>query len=200
MTDPSPLNPPPERVVASTPILAATLRWGGLLTAGLVVLGAIIGFLVAGADGAWSALAGVLTAAVFLGITALSILIANRWFGDPLYVQLFFAIVLGGWLLKLGLFVVIMIVLSGQPWVEPMVFFLSIVTGVVATLVIDVIVITKMRLPNVSDASLPSEAPTDHAPGVQLPTVVPEDRAPGRHHIVPEPGDQEGPAEQAPRS
>ena len=90
-------------------------------------------------------------------------------------------------------------VLRGVPWT-----FLSFagtrVVGVVATLVIDVIVITKMRLPNVSDASLPSEAPTDHAAGVQLPTVVPEDRAPGRHHIVPEPGDQEGPAEQAPRS
>jgi tripartite-type tricarboxylate transporter receptor subunit TctC len=33
-------------------------------------------------------------------ITGLSILIANRWFGDPLYVQFFFAIVLGGWLLS----------------------------------------------------------------------------------------------------
>ncbi len=186
--------------VSSNPILRRTLIWSAVSMAVLAIVAGAIGLLVGGTEGLVSGLLGVVLAMLFLGITALSILIANRWFGDPLYVQLFFAIVLGGWLLKLGLFVVIMIVLSGQPWIEPMVFFLSIVTGVVATLVIDVIVITRMRLPNVSDASLPSEAPTDRAPGVELPTVVPEDRAPGRHHIVPEPQGEEGPGEQPPRS
>jgi len=186
--------------VSSNPILRRTLIWSAVSMVILAIVAGAIGLLVGGTEGLISGLLGVVLAMLFLGITALSILIANRWFGDPLYVQLFFAIVLGGWLLKLGLFVVIMIVLSGQPWISPMVFFLSIVTGVVATLVIDVIVITRMRLPNVSDASLPTEAPTDHAPGVQLPTVVPEDRAPGRHHIVPEARDPEGPAEEAPRS
>jgi len=186
--------------VSSNPILRRTLIWSALSMVVLALVAGGIGLAVGGVEGLVSGLLGVVLAMLFLGITALSILIANRWFGDPLYVQLFFAIVLGGWLLKLGLFVVIMIVLSGQPWIEPMVFFLSIVTGVVATLVIDVIVITKMRLPNVSDASLPTEAPTDHAPGVQLPTVVPEDRAPGRHHIVPEDQEPEGAGEDAPRS
>nr|WP_236571172.1 hypothetical protein [Microbacterium hydrocarbonoxydans] len=186
--------------VSSNPILRRTLLWSALSMVVLAIVAGVIGLLVGGGEGLVSGLLGVVLSMLFLGITALSILIANRWFGDPLYVQLFFAIVLGGWLLKLGLFVVIMIVLSGQPWIEPMVFFLSIVIGVVATLVIDVIVITRMRLPNVSDASLPSEAPIDRAPGVELPTVVPEDRAPGRHHIVPEPREQDGPAEDAPRS
>ncbi|CAH0159585.1 hypothetical protein SRABI98_00989 [Microbacterium sp. Bi98] len=186
--------------VSSNPILRRTLIWSAVSMAVLAIVAGAIGLLVGGTEGLVSGLLGVVLAMLFLGITALSILIANRWFGDPLYVQLFFAIVLGGWLLKLGLFVVIMIVLSGQPWIEPMVFFLSIVTGVVATLVIDVIVITRMRLPHVSDASLPSEAPIDRAPGVELPTVVPEDRAPGRHHIVPEPPAQDGSGEQPPRS
>lgn len=186
--------------VSSNPILRKTLLWSALSMVVLAILAGVIGLLVGGGEGLVSGLLGVVLAMLFLGITALSILIANRWFGDPLYVQLFFAIVLGGWLLKLGLFVVIMIVLSGQPWVHPMVFFLSIVTGVVATLVIDVIVITRMRLPNVSDASLPSEAPADVAPGVQLPTVVPEDRAPGRHNLIPDSRDHEGPADEAPRS
>ncbi|WP_295105229.1 hypothetical protein [uncultured Microbacterium sp.] len=186
--------------VSSNPILRRTLIWSAVSMAVLAIVAGAIGLLVGGTEGLVSGLLGVVLAMLFLGITALSILIANRWFGDPLYVQLFFAIVLGGWLLKLGLFVVIMIVLSGQPWIEPMVFFLSIVTGVVATLVIDVIVITRMRLPHVSDASLPSEAPIDRAPGVELPTVVPEDRAPARHHIVPEPPAQDGSGEQPPRS
>ncbi|OAN43498.1 hypothetical protein [Microbacterium sp. H83] len=172
--------------VSSNPILRKTLIWSALSMVILAVVAGVVGLLVGGGEGLVSGLLGVVLAMLFLGITGLSILIANRWFGDPLYVQFFFAIVLGGWLLKLGLFVVIMIVLSGQPWIHPMVFFLSIVAGVIVSLAIDVLVLTRMRLPNVSDVSLPVSAPEDRAPEVQLPTVVPEDRAPGRHHIVPE--------------
>ena len=150
--------------VSSTPILRRTLVWSSVSAAVLAVLAGGIGFAVAGANGLWSGLLGVLLAVVFLGITGGSILFANRWFGDPIYVQLFFAIVLGGWLLKLGIFVVVMIVLSGQPWIVPMVFFLSIVAGVAMSLVVDVVVLTQMRLPNVSDISLPTEVPEDRAP------------------------------------
>lgn len=170
--------------VSSTPILRRTLIWSAVSMAILALAAGVVGLLVAGGEGLVSGLLGVVLAMLFLGITALSILIANRWFGDPLYVQLFFAIVLGGWLLKLGVFVVIMIVLSGQPWIHPLVFFLSIVAGVLMSLVVDVLVLTKMRLPNVSDAALPTEAPEDRAPGAQLPTSVPEDRAPGRHDLL----------------
>ncbi|UJP11374.1 hypothetical protein L2X99_07625 [Microbacterium sp. KUDC0406] len=150
--------------VSSTPILRRTLLWSA---AGALVVGIVagaIGFVVGGWNGMWSGLLGVFLAFVFLAITGASILIANRWFGDPLYVQIFFAIVLGGWLIKLGIFIVVMIVLSGQAWIQPMVFFLSIVAGVLLSLVVDVIVLTKMRLPHVSDVELPSEAPEDHAP------------------------------------
>ncbi|MBP3978092.1 hypothetical protein [Microbacterium sp. BLY] len=167
--------------VSSTPILRRTLVWSAVATVVLALLAGGIGFAVAQGEGLISGLLGVLLAALFLGITGLSILIANRWYGDPLYVQLFFAIVLGGWLLKLGVFVVVMILLSGQPWIEPMVFFLSIVAGVLMSLVIDVVVLTQMRLPAVSDTTLPTE--------------VPEDRAPGAAN-----GTADGPADAAPRS
>ncbi|HWV48577.1 MAG TPA: hypothetical protein VN035_03895 [Microbacterium sp.] len=150
--------------VSSTPILRRTLIWSVIAAGILAVLAGGIGFAVAGGEGLVSGLLGVLLAVVFLGITGLSILIANRWYGDPLYVQFFFAIVLGGWLLKLGLFVVIMIVLAGQPWIVPMVFFLSIVAGVAMSLIIDVVVLTRMRLPNVSDITLPTVNPEDDAP------------------------------------
>lgn len=151
--------------VSSTPILRRTLIWSAVAAVVLAAVAATVGGLVAGVPGVWSGLVGVLLAVVFLAITALSILIANRWYGDALYVQLFFAIVLGGWLLKLGLFVVVMLVLRGQPWISPMVFFLSIVAGVLMSLVVDVIVLLRMRLPNVSDAQLPTEVPEDRAPG-----------------------------------
>lgn len=151
--------------VSSNPILRRTLLWSAGAAVALGVIAAAIGFAVAGVNGMWSGLLGVLLAVLFLAITGASILFANRWFGDPLYVQLFFAIVLGGWLLKLGIFIVVMIVLSGQPWIVPLVFFLSIVAGVAMSLIVDVIVLVRMRLPNVSDISLPTEAPEDRAPG-----------------------------------
>ena len=150
--------------VSSTPILRTTLVWSGIVTAVLAVAGAIVGFLMGGTTGLVSALLGVLTAAVFLAITGASILIANRWYGDPLYVPVFFGIVLGGWILKLIVFIVALLVLRGQPWIEPRIFFVAVVVSVLASLVVDVVVLMRMRMPHVSDASLPTEVVPDEAP------------------------------------
>lgn len=150
-------SPNPRTPISSTPILRTVLVWSGTVTAILAVAGAIVGFLVAGMTGLWSALAGVLVAAVFLGITGGSILIANRWFGDPLYVPIFFGIVMGGWILKFVVFIVILLVLRDQPWIEPAVFFVAAVVSVIASLAVDVVVMVRMRVPNVSDVELPTD-------------------------------------------
>ena len=150
-------SPNPRTPISSTPILRTVLVWSGTVTAILAVVGAIVGFLVAGTDGLWSALAGVLIAAVFLGITAASILIANRWYGDALYVPIFFGIVLGGWLIKFGVFLVALFVLRDQPWIVGPVFFLALVASVLASLLIDVVVLMRMRVPHVSDVTLPTD-------------------------------------------
>ncbi|MFK0401496.1 hypothetical protein ACIQTT_04140 [Microbacterium sp. NPDC090225] len=151
--------------VSSTPILRRTLIWSAVATVVLAIAAAVVGYVVGQENGLISGLLGVLIAAVFLGITGASILIANRWFGEPLYVQFFFAIVLGGWLLKLIVFFLGVIVLKDQPWLDPVIFFVAIVAGVLMSLVVDAVVLMTMRLPNVSDASLPSVAPEDVAPG-----------------------------------
>ena len=143
--------------VSSTPILRTTLTWGGIVTGVLAVVAGVLGYLVAGMSGLWSGLAGVLVAAVFLAITGISILIANRWYGDDLYVPVFFGIVLGGWILKFVVFIVVLLVLRGQPWVDPTIFFLSVVVSVIASLVVDVVVLTRMRMPHVSDVELPTD-------------------------------------------
>jgi hypothetical protein len=143
--------------VSSTPILRTVLVWSSIVTAGLALVGGVIGYLVAGVDGMWSALAGVLLSAVFMAITGASILIANRWFGDALYVPIFFGIVMGGWILKFVVFLVVLLLLRGQPWVEPMVFFLAVVASVLASLAIDVVVMLRMRVPHVSDVQLPDD-------------------------------------------
>ena len=143
--------------VSSTPILRTVLVWAGVVTAVLAVVGGLVGFLVAGTTGLWSALLGVVVAAAFLGITVASILIANRWYGDPIYVPVFFAIVLGGWILKFIVFIVILLVLRGQPWLDPAVFFVAVVVSILASLAVDVVVLMKMRVPHVSDITLPTD-------------------------------------------
>ncbi|WP_254359683.1 hypothetical protein [Microbacterium hominis] len=149
--------------VSSTPILRTTLIWSGVVNAVLLIVGGLIGFLVAGADGLWSALAGVLVGAVFLAITGLSILIANRWYGDPLYVPIFFGIVLGGWLLKFVVFIVALLLLRDQPWIAPTVFFLALVAGIIGSLAVDVVTMLRMRVPAV-DVDLPTANPEDGEP------------------------------------
>lgn len=145
--------------VSSTPILRTTLVWSAAVTGVLALVGGVVGFLVGGAEGMWSALVGVLVAALFLAITGASILIANRWYGDPIYVPVFFAIVLGGWILKFIVFIVILMVLRGQPWINETVFFLAVVVSVLASLAVDVVVMLRMRVPAVSDIDLPTENP-----------------------------------------
>ncbi|KQM40283.1 MULTISPECIES: hypothetical protein [Microbacterium] len=150
-------SPAPRRPLSSTPVLRTALVWGGIVTAVLLVLGAVIGFLVGGGGGLGSALSGVAVSAIFLAVTAISILVANRWFGDPLYVPIFFGIVLGGWLLKLILFIVAIVVLRGQGWVDPVVFYVALVVSVIASLAVDVVVLLRMRIPSVSDVTLPTD-------------------------------------------
>lgn len=156
MTDSAPA-PRARQDVSSNRLFRATLLWSAAVTAVLAVVGAGIGFAVAGWSGLWSALVAIVLAAVFLGLSAATILIANRWYGDPLYVPIFFGAVMGGWIVKFVLFIVVLLVLRGQPWVNTTVFFVALVASVVASLVIDVIVMLKMRVP-VVDATLPTLA------------------------------------------
>jgi hypothetical protein len=107
-----------------------------------------------------SALLGTLIAVVFMGITGASILLANRFAGSDVFVGAFFGIVLGGWLLKFILFIVLVVALRGADWLDPVVLFLAIVAGVIGSLVVDVLVVARSRLPYASDAKLPP-APSD---------------------------------------
>jgi hypothetical protein len=59
----------------------------------------------------------------------------------------FFAVVLGGWLVKMVLFLVAMFLLRDLPWVQPVVLFLAIVATVIGSLAVDVVVVSKARIP-----------------------------------------------------
>ena len=146
MTNPESSRVLPTGVPSSVPVLRRTLAFGFAFAAAIAVVGGVIGLLNAGPIAAWSAVIGAVMAGVFLGITALSILIAVRF-----DIVAFFGIVLGAWLLKFVAFIVAALALRDQPWVNPTALFLSLIAGVIASLVVDVVVVMKTRMPYVSD-------------------------------------------------
>lgn len=159
MTDARP--DPADRTPTSNPVLRRALAWGGLLAAVILIVSAVLGLVFAGVPGLLGGLVGTLMAVVFMGITAASILLANRFAGSDLFVGAFFGIVLGGWLLKFIVFIVLVVLLRDAAWLDTTVLFLSLVAGVIASLVVDVLVVAKSRVPYVSDVELPKPPADD---------------------------------------
>jgi hypothetical protein len=139
-------------------ILARALVYGGILTVAIAVIGSIVGYLVAGAPGLWSALIGAGLTALFMGFTAGSILLAARVTSNEPSSTLFFGIVLGAWLLKFVAFIAILLILRDQPFIEPLVMFFSILAAVIGSLTVDVIAFVGARVPYVGDRALPGES------------------------------------------
>ncbi|MGM7666188.1 hypothetical protein [Microbacterium sp. A93] len=152
---------PEHKTPAITPMLRKVLIWTGIAAIVLIILGGGIGFLTVGTDGLWSGLTGVGLAIFFLALTPLSVLIANRWYGKEMFATVFFGIVMGGWLLKLVLFIVAIVILRDQTWVVPLIIFLSLMAGVLVSLAIDVFAFTTMRMSYASDVSLPETNPEE---------------------------------------
>ena len=128
-------------------IFRSALIWGGVIAVLIGVVGAVIGWNIDGSVGLTSALIGAVVGAAFLSITAASILFANRYAASDMYVTIFFGVVLGGWLLKFVLFLVLAISLRDQPWINPLILFTSVIASAVATLVVDTIIVMKGRVP-----------------------------------------------------
>ena len=143
---------------SATPILKRVLLWGSILALGIAVVGSIAGFLADPERGLLSALIGAAIAFAFVAITAGVVLLGIRTSkGDMLHPS-FFAVVLGGWMLKFIVFLVLVIVLKDQSWINPVVLFLSLIAGVIGSLVVDVMVMLKSRMPYVSDVVLPNQS------------------------------------------
>ncbi|MDY0892877.1 hypothetical protein [Frigoribacterium sp. CFBP9030] len=136
-------------------IFVQVLRYTAVLALVIAVVGGGAGYLAAGTDGLYSALLGTALAVLFAGITAASMLVAIRF-----ELAAFFGIVMGAWLLKLVIFIVLLVLVRDQPFVNDVVLFLSLVVSIIGTLAIDALVVVRGRLSHVSDASLPP-APRD---------------------------------------
>lgn len=133
--------------MTTTAIMQRILLWGGLLALGVAVVGGLIGWMLAAGAGVASALVGTALAIVFCMLTAGSILLALKASRGTMLSGAFFGIVLGGWLVKFALFIVLVFVLGGQDWLHRGVAFGTLVAAVLGSLVIDCVVIATSRQP-----------------------------------------------------
>jgi len=124
--------------------MARVLKLGSLLVLAIALLGSLVGFLVIGTSGVYAALIGSGAAFLFTALTALSVLI-----GSKLNLAGFLGAVLGGWLVKMVLFLIGFSMLNRAEWLtresRPIVFF-TVVAAVIGGLVIDTMIVSKARL------------------------------------------------------
>jgi len=148
----APVTGPRIVPVDAKKILTEVLKYTGLLAIAIAVIGGGLGYLFAGTNGLISALIGTLLAVLFASITAGSIIGAMRF-----DIAAFFGIVMGAWLLKIVVFIVILALLRDAPFVHTMVLFLTVIAGAVGTMLIDVIVVFRSRLGYASNVALPGK-------------------------------------------
>jgi hypothetical protein len=110
----------------------------------VAAIGSLIGFLVVGVDGLWTALIGSAIALVFTSLTVVSVL-----FGARLPLGGFYGLVLGGWLLKIVLFAVLMAALQRMDFIHGPTLFFAIVLSVLGSLGIDSWVVLRSRIPTI---------------------------------------------------
>jgi hypothetical protein len=129
---------------SSTKVFAKALKLSALLVVSVAVICSIIGYLVVGVDGLWTALIGSAIALVFTSLTVLSVL-----FGARLPLGGFYGLVLGGWLLKIVLFALLMAALQRMDFIHGPTLFFAIVLSVLGSLSIDSWVVLRSRIPTI---------------------------------------------------
>lgn len=139
------------------PILTRALRYGIAVAIAVAVVAGGIGLLVAGIPGLLGGLGGAALSAVFLGLTAASMLVAGRVTKGDTSGPAFFGIVLGVWALKFIVFIAVALLFRGQAAVDPYVFFFAVIAAVLGSLVADIVAVVRTRVPYVSDVALPDE-------------------------------------------
>lgn len=126
-------------------LFARVLKLSAALIAAIALLGGLAGWLIAGVDGLASALIGAAMALLFTSLTAISV-----WLGGRLSLGGFFGAVMGGWIVKLVLFIVMVASLRGADFIVGPILFASVVASVIGSLVLDAVAVTRSRIPTVN--------------------------------------------------
>ena len=127
-------------------VFRKVLVQGSLLIIAIALIGSLVGGLVAGMPGVMAAVIGSAMTLVFVSLTALSV-----WLGGKLGLGAFFGIVMGGWLVKIIIFIVLVKVLLGNSAIHGPTFFFTVVAAILGSLVVDSLAVLKARIPVVEN-------------------------------------------------
>lgn len=130
----------------SADLFGLALKLSLLLAVIIAVLGSLVGLLIFGLPGVFSALIAAAVSVSFGVLTILSIRIGSR-----LPLNGFYGLVLGGWLLKILLFAVLLGALQGAEFMSGPMFFFAIVASVLGGLSIDSYLVLSSKLPAVEN-------------------------------------------------
>jgi hypothetical protein len=133
-------------VISTNELFIKAIKLGVLLAAAIAGIGSLVSLFTVGLPGVYAALIGSVISTTFSLMTILSV-----WLGGKLPLNAFYAMVLGGWLLKVVLFGVVLAVLQGVQNFSGPVFFFAIVAGVFGGLAIDSWLVLKARIPTVGN-------------------------------------------------
>lgn len=135
------------------PLVARSLAVSALVWAvvGLVACG--IGFLSSGYPGLGSAATGAGAGIAFPLLTAVILLVPDRRYGTTRYAAIAFFAFLGGFLVKIALFLLGMVLLLGVDGVMPGPLYGALAATGVASLVVDLIIVNGIRVPADGPAS-----------------------------------------------
>jgi hypothetical protein len=147
-------------------VLSRALRYGIILAVAVAIVAGVVGWLVDGTPGLVAGLVGGLVTALFMSLTAGSFVVASRVAKLPEGIAVYYGIILGTFILKFVVFLVLVLSLRGATWLNPTVFGFTIIGAVLGTLVVDVLALQLGRVPY-TDASLPgeTEARPEKSPG-----------------------------------
>jgi hypothetical protein len=129
---------------SSSQVLAKALKLSAVLVVAVAALCSLVGFFLVGTNGVLTALLGAAIALVFTSLTLLSVL-----FGARLPLGGFYGLVLGGWLLKVVLFALLMGALQRMDFIHGPTLFFAIVLSVLGSLGIDSWVVLRSRIPTI---------------------------------------------------
>ena len=134
----------PMNLVGLRTPMTRVLKWvsTGILVALPVV--SVIGFLIDGAAGAWGAALGLAIPAVFFTITVAVALGTAR-----ARTEVFGAVVLGSWLVKIVLLIAVMVALRDADFFNKTIFFVCFVIGIVGYLFTEAMIVIRTRVPYV---------------------------------------------------
>lgn len=147
MNDVTPATTPPTRPAANAPttlgeLFAQILRRMLVMTILVTIVGAILGWFVSDTAGLWGAFIGGLIGLVFCATTVISMQV-----GEGRSPQFLATVVLGGWLVKMLVIIIVLAVLRSMTFYDKYVLAATLGGIVIGSLAIEVLALQSARIP-----------------------------------------------------